>query len=172
MKIKFKGGLFLVQVVKRDGRIVEFDKDKIKNAIKKAFKEVDGYLDLSSVAIIDRISNQISNCGKLVMTVEEIQDLVESLLMETNRHDVAKAYIIYRNERHKAREQNSSFMKNVSEKLFAKNVENQNANVDEKSFGGRVGAASSELMKKYALDYIVSPMAKKITLTMKFTFTT
>ena len=81
--------------------------------------------------------------------------------MSSARKDVAKAYIIYRNDRNKTRYKNSDFMKRISEKLFATNVENQNANVDEKSFGGRMGAANSELLKNYALNYIVSPMSRE-----------
>ena len=86
--------------------------------------------------------------------------MVQAGLMKTRRPDVAQEFVTYRYERQKAREQRSSFMKKIGEKLTASNVENQNANVDERSFGGRKGEADSVLMKKYALDNLISPKAR------------
>jgi ribonucleoside-triphosphate reductase len=146
-------------VTKRDGRIVKFDKDKIKNAVLKAFVEIDGKETTYAKDKARDIANYIESLDK-DMSVEEVQDLVEEKLMASNRKDVARVYVIYRNDRNRIREKNSKLMKSISEKLTASNVENQNANVDEKSFGGRIGAASSEVMKKYALDYCMSDMAK------------
>lgn len=151
----------VVEVIKRDGRKENFNRNKIRDAVLHAFKSVDKSITHDDLVIADKIADEISNLKKKNMGVEEIQDIVENKLMQSSRKDVAKEYIIYRNERTKTRERNSDFMNIVSEKLYAKNVENQNANVDEKSFGGRIGAASAELTKKYALDYIVSPMASR-----------
>lgn len=151
----------VITVVKRDGREETFDKYKIRDAILQAFRSVDKNVDKNALVIAEKICDEISNLKKKSMSVEDIQDAVENKLMQSSRKDVAKEYVIYRNERTKIRERNSDFMQHVSEKLFATNVENQNANVDEHSFGGRVGAASDELQKKYALDYIVSPMARR-----------
>ena len=151
----------VITVVKRDGREEAFRKEKIKDAVLKAFNSVDGYVTDTANSIAIKIANEIENIKKQSMGVEDIQDIVENKLMQSSRKDVAKEYVIYRNERTKTRERNSDFMNDVSEKLYAKNVENQNANVDEKSFGGRIGAASSALTKKYALDYIVSPIARR-----------
>lgn len=67
--------------------------------------------------------------------------------MDSNRKDVAKEYIIYRNDRSRHRAKNSELMKRISIKLNAADVKNQNANVDEHSFGGRKGEASDEVMK-------------------------
>nr|DAH38512.1 MAG TPA: anaerobic ribonucleoside triphosphate reductase [Caudoviricetes sp.] len=150
-----------MQVIKRDGRKVPFNKEKIKKAISSAFYDIDKKQTDESKEIADKIANEVSNIKKQEIDVEEIQNIVEKKLMSTSRKDVAKRYIIYRNDRNRARYKNSDFMKKISEKIFATNVENQNANVDEKSFGGRMGAANSELMKQYALDYIVSPMARE-----------
>lgn len=94
------------------------------------------------------------------LTVEEIQDLVENGLMATKRKDVARAYIKYRNERTKVREGRADWMQLIAEKVKATNVQNQNSNVDEYSFGGRKGEADSVLMRKIALDYIMSDMAR------------
>lgn len=155
------GDAMVVEVIKRDGRKEKFNRNKIRDAVLHAFKSVDKSITHDDLVIAEKIADEISNLKKKNMGVEEIQDIVENKLMQSSRKDVAKEYIIYRNERTKTRERNSDFMNTVSEKLFATNVENQNANVDEHSFGGRVGAASDELQKKYALDYIVSPMARR-----------
>lgn len=149
-----------MQVIKRDGRLVDFDKNKIITAILKAFYDIDKEKTEDSITIANKIADEISNIQRNI-DVEEIQNLVEKKLMSSARKDVAKAYIIYRNDRNKTRYKNSDFMKRISEKLFATNIENQNANVDEKSFGGRMGAANSELLKNYALNYIVSPMSRE-----------
>lgn len=96
-----------MQVIKRDGRILNFEREKIVNAITNAFKEVDGQ-DLSE-ATISKIESVADAIEKKCLTqskdlsVEEIQDLVEEKLMGTNRKDVAKAYILYREKRRLAR---------------------------------------------------------------------
>lgn len=80
--------------------------------------------------------------------------------MSSKRKDVARAYITYRNERNRARQKNNDLMKVVKEKLAASNVQNQNANVDEHSFGGRMGEANDAVAKQLALDELVSEMAR------------
>lgn len=153
-----------MEVTKRDGRIVDFDKHRITNAILKAYKQVDGKLNdqtrFDAESIADRIELFCKNNNNDNISVEQIQDLVEQYLMETLRKDVAKAYIIYRNDRTRVRESKSELSKEITNKLYAKSVENQNANVDEYSFGGRMGAATSAVTKDYALNYCMSEMAK------------
>lgn len=146
-------------VQKRDGRKVKFDKEKIKIAVLKAFIDVDGEETVYAKEKARDIANYIESLNKS-MTVEEIQDHVEEKLMASNRKDVARKYIIYRNNRTAVREKNTKLMKDISEKLSANNVQNQNANVDEKSFGGRIGEASDTVLKKYALDNCMSEMAR------------
>ena len=146
-------------VIKRDGRKVEFDKEKIRTAILKAFNDVDKEETQYAKDKARDITNYINSLDK-DLSVEEIQDIVENKLMASNRKDVARSYIIYRNDRSRIRDKNSQLIKDISEKLMAENVENQNANVDEKSFGGRVGEASDTVLKKYALDYCMSEMAR------------
>ena len=80
--------------------------------------------------------------------------------MESERKDVAKAYIRYRYKKEVAREIKSDFFDAIGEKLEAKNVQNQNANIDEYSFGGRLGEAAGVMTKQYALDNLISPKAK------------
>ncbi|SCG88022.1 Anaerobic ribonucleoside-triphosphate reductase [uncultured Clostridium sp.] len=149
-----------MQVIKRDGRKVTFQKDKIIVAITKAFEEIDGELDGSTNRIIKRIADYVESLDR-DMTVEEIQDIVQGKLMETKRKDVAAAYIIYRNDRSRVRERNSTIRIKARNKLNPKNDDRQNANVDGKSFGGRVGAVCSEVMKEIALDECMSEMARK-----------
>ena len=153
-----------MKVIKRDGRIVEFDPTKIHNAILAAFKSVDGEITDYAIDKAENIASYIEGYYLDVDEtpgIEDIQDLVEKGLMATKRKDVAKAYIIYREERNKKRQFNSTLMQNIKEKIEASDVQNQNANVDEYSFGGRMGEARSEVMKNYALNYIVSDMARE-----------
>lgn len=146
-------------VIKRDGREVPFDKEKIKAAVIGAFSDVDGAASEYAKDKAREIANHIETFNRN-MTVEEIQDEVERKLMGSNRKDVARQYIVYRDERTRVRERNTKFMKTIMEKVSASNIQHQNANVDEASFGGRKGEADSELMRKIALDELMSPMAK------------
>lgn len=152
----------LTKVQKRDGRQVDFDASKIKNAILKAFKSVDGeitpYAEQKAENIADYIEGYYED--EATATIEEIQDLVEKGLMSTRRKDVARAYITYRNQRTEEREKNTEIFKIIKEKLAASNVQNQNANVDEHSFGGRKGEASNEVNKYIALTEYMSPKAR------------
>lgn len=142
-------------VTKRDGRQVDFNKDKIKKAILKAMKSVD-HIDET---VADKIATEIENSTK-DLSVEDIQDLVERKLMASSFKDVAKRYILYREQRSKDRLKQTKLMKTVREKLSASNVQNQNANIDEYSFGGRKGEAMSSFIKQIALDYVLSPISR------------
>lgn len=148
-----------MKITKRDGRKVEFDSDKIVKAISKAFIEVypDGLTDEMQTCA-HRIANEVAAHDGL--TVEEIQDTVVRKLMASKYKNVAKAYVEYRYLHRMARSQYAQLMDAIAEKLEARDVKNQNANIDERSFGGRVGEASSVVNRKYALEYLVSPMAK------------
>ena len=147
-----------MNVIKRDGREVEFNKEKVYKAIIKAANSLNKPESVIKDTA-DKIANDIEAQSK-TLTVEEIQDIVEKKLMASSHKDVAKAYIQYRQLHKMARSQYQELMEAVADKLEAKNVKNQNANVDEQSFGGRVGEASSVVTRQYALEYLVSPMAK------------
>lgn len=151
----------MVQIIKRDGTYAPFNREKIILAINKAFLEVDGILYETDTA--EDIADDIYTIAKSLdrpVTVEEIQNLVEDFLMRSERRDVARVYIRYRYKKEVARNYQNDFISAISEKLNATNVQNQNANVDEHSFGGRIGEASSYMTKKYALDFILSDMAR------------
>ena len=145
---------------KRDGRIVKFNRNKIVNAILEAFKEVDHEITDYALKKANNIADFIKNTGDEILTVEEIQNLVEKGLMNTKKKEVAKAYILYREERARIRNWNTATMGKMAEKLNALNVQNQNANVDEYSFGGRRGEADSVIFKQYALDNLMSETSR------------
>ena len=140
-------------VIKRDGTRVLFDPNKIVNAINKAMISVDGALYETDTA--EEIAHLIQQLNT-DMTVEYIQDLVEQYLMKSERPDVAKAYILYREIRSKERIRRSRLIDAVIRRTDATNVENANANVDEKSFSGREKEASADVQKVIALDYTLS----------------
>lgn len=151
-------------VIKRDGSQVTFNKEKIYDAIEAAATEVrkDGRASMIYSEICDAVEDIVACCDEFEgdIGVEKIQDIVEEVLMSYNS-DVAKAYIRYRYKKEVAREYKADFFEAIGSKLEATNVENQNANVDEHSFGGRVGQASDEMMKEYALNFCMSKMARE-----------
>ena len=148
-----------MKVVKRDGTEVDFQGEKIRNAILKAFIDK-GYTINSTIDdFVAKVESEVESLNK-TLNVEEIQDIVVKKLMSSKYKDVASAYIEYRALHEMARNQYKELMNAVSEKLMASDVQNQNANVDEKSFGGRIGEMADLVAKRYALDYLVSPMAK------------
>ena len=148
-------------IKKRDGRIVQFNRNKIINAILNAFKDIDGEVSPYAIEKANKIADHVEKTGKnKTLGVEEIQDIVERGLMSTKRKDVARRYITYREERSRIRNWNTKIMDTIAVKLAASDVQNQNANVDEHSFGGRRGEADSVLLKQYALDNCMSEMAR------------
>ena len=149
-----------MKVIKRDGREVEFNKQRIREALFNAFQDVDRELTESASRKASEIANYIEKLDKESMSVEEIQNIVEEKLMASNRKDVARAYILYRDKRNRVRQYNTKLMKDYKEKIEASNVVNQNANVDEHSFGGRIGEAGSMVLKDYALNNCMSEMAR------------
>lgn len=146
----------MIMVKKRNGNSVSFEKKKIVEAILGAMKETG---EINTI-VANRIANIISKMECNEISVEEIQDIVEEKLMASKMKKVAKAYIRYRYKKEVAREQKDTFFNAISEKLEARNVQNQNANVDEHSFGGRMGEATDVMTKQYALEYCVSEKSK------------
>lgn len=144
-----------MQVVKRNGELTDFNELKIVHAIEKAFAEFGETCDK-----VDEMAAWVADAvDEEEVDVEEIQDAVEDALIIFGYADVAKAYIKYRYD-HELRRQAIKEGK-FKTKLFAEGVENQNANVDEYSFGGRLGEASSVLMEDYALNHCMSAMARE-----------
>lgn len=151
-------------VIKRDGSQVDYDKGKIYDAISRADAECEanGKHYMGYDVICDAVEDIDTRCRAYEsdIGVEEIQNIVERVLM-SYEPDVARAYIRYRYMKEVAREYKADFFEAIGDKLAAKNVVNQNANVDEHSFGGRVGEASDTMMKEYALNFCMSKMARE-----------
>lgn len=150
-------------ITKRNGNKVEFDISKIENAVFRAANDIADTFGWTSdccreIAKDIAFSFEDAEYYHDDMTVEDIQDAVEELLMGDFPH-VAKSYMIYRYEHQIARQKQLD--KAIEEKLMAKKIDNQNANVDEHSFGGRIGEASSIVMRNYALNHCMSIMAKE-----------
>ena len=139
-------------VIKRDKTKEQFQIEKIEKAVSKAFEACGKQPDLSAV---ECIKSTYSPDAEGEVSVEDIQDVVEDCLMDTDK-DVAKAYIIYRYNHKLIRENKDKLYKDITKKLMATDVENQNANVDEHSFGGRMGEVNRLVLKDYALKYCMS----------------
>lgn len=149
-------------VIKRNGDKVAFNKDKIILAIGKANDEVNGGKQLKIKTIFD-IADSIEDLYKNEdCTVEEIQDIIENSLMECEAYDVARVYIRYRYLHEMARSSYSELMNSVESKVQAKDVKNQNANVDEYSFGGRMGEAGDVVLKRFALENCISKKSRQL----------
>ena len=143
-------------VIKRDGTKAHFRIEKIFNVLDKAFGSVEME---TPVEVYDFIKDWVNNYEEEIIDVEKIQDKIEKYLMRYYPC-VAKNFIIYRAEHKVMREEKNQLTKDVEKKLLAKNVENQNANVDEYSFGGRMGEVTRVVTKDYALKYCMSRKSK------------
>lgn len=149
-----------MRIIKRDGRTQEYSWEKVENVVCKAFGSVgqevpDKFLEQLKQSVESAIKNKDS------FTVEEMQDLIQKELIKRNKYDVVESFILYRNKRTEIREQNSDLVKNITKKLNGTNIENQNANVDEMSFGGRIGEATRVVTKNDALKYRMSKKSRK-----------
>ena len=152
-----------LKVIKRDGRKVNFNEKKIIDAIKLAsdnMKSENKITEEQIKNVLSFINHSLENKIDLEIPIDEIHKMVEEGLKQENK-DVAKSYIDYRKNREITRFKNLEITKKIFEKLNATNVVNQNANVDEFSFGGRKGEADSELLKELALNYLISPKFAK-----------
>ena len=149
----------MIQTVrKRDGRIVGYNEEKIKAAIRKAMMQTELGEDES---LIQRIADHIGMKGKEQMTVEDIQDLVELELMESPRKEVAKKYIAYRDQRSIARRSKTRAM--FLEIIEAKNTDitRENANMNADSPAGMMMKFASESTKPFVDDYLLSPASRE-----------
>lgn len=149
-------------IVKRNGKREKFDPEKIKKALEKANLSVPEEHRISQT-IINNIANkveQLANEKETMFTVEDIQNAIEDYLITANKFELTRACIKYRYIKAMAKNKYAELMDAVAKKVACKDVVNQNANLDEKSFGGRLGETTSLIMKQYALDYCVSPTTR------------
>ncbi len=150
----------LEKVIKRDGKQEVYNREKAHKAVEQAFKSCKQDCTSKFIEQLDEELLKFEESSEETASIEDIQDIIEKFLIKKNKFDVAKAFILYRDKRTRIREQKSKIMKGIKEKLEAKNVQNQNANVDEKSFGGRVGEATRILTKDFALWNCMSEMSR------------
>lgn len=145
-------------VVKRDGRVVGFNEEKIKAAIRKAMLTTELGED---EALICKICDRISFNGQERMTVEQIQDMVELELMNSPRKEVAKRYIAYRDQRSIARRAKTRDM--FHEIIEAKNndITRENANMNTDSPAGMMMKFASETTKPFVDDYLLTAEARE-----------
>lgn len=147
-----------MNIIKRDGSVVEFDRNKITLAIKKALESCDMASDTIAISVTEDVVTAIGDVPEI--NQESVLDLVEDTLMKRGLLKVAKAFIKYRYRHAMVRNSNTELINGALDKLAAKHVVNQNANVDEASFGGRIGEAASFINKRLALDFKMSELAK------------
>ena len=140
-------------VVKRDGRIVGFNEEKIIAAIRKAMLRTEEGEDAQ---LILQIADRIAMRGKPQMTVEDIQDLVELELMKSARKDVAKIYIQYRNQRSIARKAKTRDMFLEIINIKSNDVTRENANMNADTPAGMMMKFASETTKPFVDDYLLS----------------
>ena len=150
-----------MKVIKRDGTPQEYSFLKIVDAVDKAFNSVnqevpDKFLDQLKESVERLI---IKNNG-LGTPIEEIQDCIQKELIKRNKYEVVESFIAYRKERERIRLEETDLIKQIQEKLSGSNVQNQNANLDEFSFGGRLGETSGVVAKDRALKKM-SKLGKK-----------
>lgn len=143
-------------ITKRDGKMVQFDKDKIVTAVISAMRESS---DIDYKYAVE-IANYVQNTSDDFITVESIQDIVEEKLMAKYPR-VARNYIKYRENRTKIRNMKDNLMKCIKEKVHCINNEFSNANVDEESFGARKNEAAGIMMKEIAAAEMLDPEVKE-----------
>lgn len=145
-------------VIKRDGRVVGYNEEKIKAAIRKAMLQTELGED---EALIQKISDRIGIRGKERMTVEEIQDNVELELMKSPRKEVAKRYIAYRDQRSIARRAKTRDMFLEIIEAKSNDITRENANMNTDSPAGMMMKFASETTKPFVDDYLLSPEARE-----------
>lgn len=150
-----------MKVIKRDGTPQEYSFIKVADAITKAFTSVNQEVPEKFLEQVkDAVEKVIIKNNGEGTPIEEIQDVIQKELIKRNKYEVVESFINYRRKREEIREQKSDLMKQINDKLSAKNVQNQNANLDEASFGGRLGETAGAVAKNLALK-TMSKMARK-----------
>ena len=157
-----------MKVEKRDGTIQQFRFEKIETAVTKVFenKPVNEHVPEKFMADLKQyfanlVEKNDAKNPDFVMPIEEIQDIIRDFLIKKNKIKAAESFILYRKKREEAREKKSWLKREVFRKLKGNEVENQNANLDESSFGGRMGEANRVVLKDFALKYGMSKLSRE-----------
>lgn len=152
-----------MRIIKRSGVEEDFNSAKIISALNRANEEVEGddrLFDYDVEGIAKSIEKEARTYDR-PLNVEEIQDMVEESIMSLGKYALARKYIKYRQVHSMSRDKYDDLMKAVADKLLGRKIDNQNANVDEHSFGGRMGEANDVVCRQFALDFLVSEKSKK-----------
>ncbi|MBP1619067.1 MAG: anaerobic ribonucleoside-triphosphate reductase [Bacteroidetes bacterium] len=145
-------------VVKRDGRIVGFNEEKIMAAVRKAMLHTEQGEDIT---LIRRITDYVSCRGHEQMTVEQIQDMVEVELMKSSRKEVAKKYIAYRDQRSIARKAKTRDMFLEIIETKSNDITRENANMNTDTPAGMMMKFASETTKPFVDDYLLTPEVRE-----------
>ncbi len=142
------------RVIKRDGTVVDFDKNRIIKAISMAFEKNSGLINKE---LIEKIATQIENADEKILTVEEIQDMVVKKLMASSEKDIAMAYQSYRTLKTEIREKEKSIYKQIAELVDASNDKllSENANKDSKTISVQRDLLAGISSRDYYLNKIV-----------------
>ena len=147
-----------MKVEKRDGTIQNFNFSKIERAVEKVFtskpvqEEVpEKFIEQLRELFDNLIEKNDAKNPDYAMPIEDIQDIIRDMLIKKNKIKAAESFILYRKKREEAREEKLWKTKEIKKKLKGTNIENQNANLDEGSFGGRMGEATRVVTKDQAL---------------------
>ena len=158
----------ITTIVKRDGREVPFNLEKIANAIAKALQAAGAANDKLALSLASQVAEQTDRAiarQSASPSVEQIQDIAEKVLISANLPDAAKAYILYRAERTRAREMNTRLMKTYDEIATSdsrqSNLKRDNANIDGDTAMGSMLKYGSEGAKIYNEMYILKPEHSK-----------
>ena len=141
-----------MKVIKRDGTPQDYCFDKIRDALRKAFESVGQEVpEKFEEKVREAVEKAILKNNGDGTPIEDIQDIIQKELIKGNKYDVVESFINYRRKREEIRQDKMDIFKQIEEKLSAKNVQNQNANIDEESFDGRVGEMAGVVCKSLAL---------------------
>ena len=162
-----EGFFFMIQqIVKRDGRMAPFEIDKITNAIFGAAQASGGQDHDMAQELAEQVEKTLEEtAGTETPTVEQVQDTVEKVLIESGHARTAKKYILYRNERTRVREMNTHLMKVYEDLTFKSSLENdvkrENANIDGDTAMGTMLKYGSEGAKQFYEMFILDPAHAK-----------
>lgn len=148
-------------VIKRDGTREPFSFEKVHKVVSSVFECINEEIEEDFFSKLDKyLGKNIDLEGEEDVDVDDIHSTIEQFLMKNNFFNASRAYIQCRYRKALKRAENERLIKGISEKLSASNVENSNANLDESSFGGRLGEANRYVVKDYALNFCMSKKSK------------
>lgn len=148
-----------LKTIKRSGKLETLSKTKIFVSIQKASNSVSEEKRLTVKDLKDIANSVVEKCiaiGQNPIEIDTVENFIEEQLFQHGASEIGRQYVKYRYEKERIRNNIT-----ITGKIMAKNVQNQNANVDEFSFGGRIGETASHVMREYALNNLLSKTSKE-----------